>query len=105
MEKRKERRAYPRFKCEDPVEILCGKPLRLCKGVMRNFSIGGLYVEMSGPLQTGDMIVIKTTDDAIFDPVSFGSREQRSVEVRWCLEVGEEDARRYGCGMANVSGQ
>ena len=103
MEKRKKFRKYPRFKCEEPVEILGSKQLRHLKGVMRNFSIGGLYVEISDPLQAGDFIVIKTADDAILDPVSFGSRKQRQAEVQWYLEIGEGSARRYGCGIAYVT--
>ena len=103
MEKQKECRVYPRFKCEEPVQILGDKSRRFFKGLMLNFGVGGLYVEISAPLQAGDFIVIKTADDAIFDPVSFGSREQRQAEVRWCLEIGEGDARRYGCGIAYIS--
>lgn len=98
MEKQKECRVYPRLKCEEPVDILGGRPLKFFSALMLNFSVSGLYVEISDPLQSGDMIVVKPGDNAIFDPVTFGAREQRLAEVRWCLETDAGNARRYGCG-------
>ena len=104
MEKRKERRAYPRFKCIIPAVVLGGKSLRMSSVLMYNFSEGGVYFEISDPLQAGDIMALRTEENAILDPVGSGTWKQRLAEVRWSKMLGDGTARRYGCGIQYLRG-
>jgi hypothetical protein len=97
VEKQKKGRENPCFKCQEPVDILGGKPLKFFSALMLNFSASGLHIELSRPLQAGEMIVIKPGEKAILSPVSFGPRGQRLAKVRRCMEAGAENTRRYRC--------
>ncbi len=99
MEKQEARRAYPRFQCDVPVLVLGGKPLKFSYTSMRNFSLGGMYFELSDPLEAGDFIVVRTDDKVVVDLIISGTWKQRLMKVKWCtgLEAGDEE--RYGCGV------
>ena len=103
MEKQKERREYPRFKCEVPVVILRDKPMTPSSTLMLNYSKGGLYFEVSDPITAGVYIKIKTKGTPIFDPVGPSIFGYRPAEVRWCIEIGEGNTLRHGCGVQYVS--
>lgn len=76
---------------------------RFCSALMLNYSEGGLYFELSDPLETGAGIIVKTDDASILDPVGFGTWRRRPAEVRWCLKLEGTGARRYGCGVQYIN--
>jgi hypothetical protein len=103
MIKKLQRRAHPRIKCTVPIVVVKEKPRLPSSALMLNYSEGGLYFEISSPLDPGSYIAIKTDEDSILDPVGLGSREHRQAEVRWCLEIEISGSIRYGCGVQYLS--
>lgn len=102
MERRKQRRAHPRFKCTIPVVISKERPRVLSSALMLNYSEGGVYFEISDPLCPGSYIMIKTDDNSAIDPVGSGTWQHRRAEIRWCQEMAPGDSTRFGCGALFV---
>lgn len=105
MEKELQRRAHPRFSCAVPIVVVRDSPRRLSSALMLNYSEGGVYFELSSPLDTGSYVMVKTDDDPLLDSGGFGPARQCRAEVRWCLEIEIGGARRYGCGVQFINHQ
>ncbi len=99
MVEQRQRRAHPRFKCTIPIVVSRDMPQILSSALMLNYSEGGVYFEISDPLCPGAYVMIKTDDNSALDPVSSGTWHSRRAEVRWCLELDDRGASRYGCGV------
>ena len=70
--------------------------------LIKNFSDGGFYFEVSSPLDSGESILVRSDDNTIIDPVGSGTWTPRLAEIKWCMEVGTGKAFRYGCGAKYV---
>ncbi len=103
MTEHEQRRAHPRTHCTIPIVIERNNPRMLSSALMLNYSDGGLYFEISAPLETGDYIKVNTDDNSVLDPVSRDAWKQRRAEVRWCREIEISGSRRYGCGVQYLS--
>ena len=70
--------------------------------LMLNYSVGGLYFEISDPLETGSYVMVKTDDNSVLDPIGNGTWEHRQAEVRWCMPIETSESHRYGCGVQYI---
>ncbi|MFP4445491.1 MAG: PilZ domain-containing protein [Desulfosudaceae bacterium] len=101
----KQRRAYPRIRCEVPI-VLTTDPASPPhhSATMKNYSDAGLYFESSLELEEGMEILLKADDESVLDPVTAGTWEIRRAEVRWCMAVAVRDElTRFGCGVAYIA--
>ena len=103
MAEHEQRRAHPRIKCTAPIIILRDKPQMYSSALMLNYSEGGMYFEISDPLETGSYVMVKTDDNSVLDPIGCGTWNQRQAEVRWCMAIEASDSHRYGCGVQYIS--
>jgi hypothetical protein len=100
-----QRRVYPRVSCAVPIVVVRDSPRMLSSALMLNYSKGGVYFEISSPLDTGSYVMVKTDDAPVFDSAGFGSARQCRAEVRWCMEIEISGAKRYGCGVQFINNE
>ncbi|MFO8048116.1 MAG: PilZ domain-containing protein [Desulfosudaceae bacterium] len=100
----KQRRAYPRIKCEVPIIVKTdtSSPSHHT-ATMKNYSDAGLYFESSLSLEEGTRILVKADEESVLDPVTAGTWKIRKAEVRWCMTIDENNNSRYGYGVAYLS--
>ena len=84
-----ERRENKRFKCNTAILHNTCPPDFFYRGVMYNFSAGGLYFESDEDLLQGDKITvsIKNPPPQFFDK----ERQYFDVEVMWCSVLQASD--------------
>jgi hypothetical protein len=100
-----EKRGSPRNPTE--IEIICHPytstgAKRHPTGILRNCSIGGIYIEMPHEYKSGTILVIRTTR---YSPSSCaltsgeGLRTICLAEVRWQQDLSDHKLPRYGLGL------
>ena len=90
--------------CEVPIVVSMDKSKKddFDSAIMRNYCVGGFYLEIKRKLLSDPKIIVKTAEDSVLDPVSSGSWVSRKAEVRWCLEIAGSEPIRYGCGVQYI---
>ncbi len=97
-----DRRKHFRFGCEAVVVILRETALMPSSVLMKNFSVGGLFFEVSGPLDPGEYIRVKANKIPAIAPIGSSSDDSRQAEVKWCAKKEASGSRLYGCGVQYV---
>ena len=91
----KERRKHERIPCETPILHNTSPADFFYKGIMYNFSKGGLYFESNEDLLPGHEISISIKEP----PWQFlkESHQYFDVKIMWCLEIqGSSNQVGYG---------
>lgn len=71
-------------------------------GVLRNFSIGGSYIETSYKYKSGTILIVRMVRYPAIPSSMVDEQWPRSIylaEVRWWQELPGENAIRYGIGL------
>jgi hypothetical protein len=98
-------RTDERFASE--VEIICQpygstRTMRSVQGVIRNFSRGGLYIEIDHAFKAGTILMVRMVG-CPSSPSTTGCRDKpRSNclgEIKWRQDLGSEEAPHYGMGL------
>lgn len=98
-------RTDERFATE--AEIICQpygstRTMRSVQGVIRNFSRGGLYIEIDHAFKAGTILMVRMVGYPS-SPATAECREKpRSIclgEIKWRRDLGPVEAPRYGMGL------
>ena len=98
-------RTEERFATE--VEIVCQpygsiRTMRSVQGVIRNFSRGGIYIEIDHAFKTGTILMVRVVG-CQSPPSTTECREKpRSNclgEIKWRKDLGSEEAPHFGMGL------
>lgn len=94
----KDKRAYRRYEYQAPIVYEYGNTNSYYEATMCNHSMGGMCFESHYALPKGVEIFIKMKN---FAPDSSGpeSRAGYRAEVRWCMELEDNDSRHYKIGV------
>lgn len=94
----KDKRVYKRYEYQAPIVYEYGNTNNYYDALMCNHSMGGMCFESNYALPKGVEINIKMKN---FSPQSIGpeSRAKYRAEVRWCMELDEENAHSYKIGV------
>lgn len=99
MDAKSDKRAYARFYAKaNVVCVMEGDQYHCYDAQMFNYSIGGMYLETSQPLQQGMSISIRKPDwvSDVSDPLSY---TEHLAEVKWCKQIVTPDRTYYGAGV------
>ena len=99
MEKKANRRAYPRLHRENKIRYSMLGSEEYYDATLVDVGEGGLCMEVSRPLKTGTMIYVQLLN--VNEEVS-GLAAHRSSHgrVRWTRDLGCTDQTRFGIGVA-----
>jgi hypothetical protein len=94
----KDKRIYKRYNYQAPIVYEYGNTNSYYEAMMCNHSMGGMCFESNYALPKGVEINIRMKN---FSPHSNGpeSRESYRAQVRWCMELREDDSRSYKIGV------
>ena len=73
----------------------------LARGVMRNFSSQGSYVEIDRQFKSGTILIVRTIGTRSSSVVGKAGKV-RSIclgEIKWRQDLENENSRRYGMGL------
>jgi hypothetical protein len=82
------------------------RSIRQRAGILRNYSSGGIYLEIPHGYKPGTILVIRTTHSA--QPISFvspveGVRTICLAEVKWQQDLSDQTTTRYGMGLGYLN--
>ena len=94
----KDKRIYKRYNYQAPIVYEYGNTNSYYEAMMCNHSMGGMCFESNYALPKGVEINIRMKN---FSPHANGpeSRASYRAQVRWCMELGEDDSRSYKIGV------
>ena len=98
-------RTDERFATE--AEIVCHpysstRTMRSVQGVIRNFSRGGLYIEIDHAFKTGTILIVRMVGCQSSLSAPKCHEKPRSIclgEIKWQQNLGPKEALRYGMGL------
>ncbi|MDY6904466.1 MAG: PilZ domain-containing protein [Thermodesulfobacteriota bacterium] len=94
-----QRRAYKREQCEIPVLFSPAGSDRFHSAIMRNYSLGGVYIESQLALSKGMSVFIQTGHETPPQPAGDVFKDIRPAEVRWCMAIADTHPQKFGCGI------
>jgi hypothetical protein len=71
-------------------------------GIMKNFSIGGIYAELTAGFDLGTFLVIRVTGDSRGYSKDEGFQSVTVAEVKWSKLIPAEEETRYATGLKYV---
>lgn len=89
------------------VEVIC-RPytstgsVRSAKGVMRNFSSQGSYIETDVKFKSGTIIIVRLVGCLPTQSCADSDEKPRSIclgEIKWRQDLMDEEEGRYGMGL------
>ena len=101
-------RTDERFATE--AEIICQpygstRTMRSVQGVIRNFSRGGLYIEIDHAFKTGTILMVRMVGCQATPSTPECREKPRSIclgEIKWQQDLGPEEAPHYGMGLRYI---
>jgi hypothetical protein len=102
MEDQTENRSCDRHCQEVPITVSYFNNDRYYGATLLNYSEGGLYFESDFAFKSGTSIYIrleKKLTDLSEGKIHYGFRSATLGKVKWCKEISNKEAFRYGTGI------
>ena len=97
-----EKRIDHRRKCDASIVCAYFNKENVCNAKMLNYSRDGMYFESNSLFEEGSNIFFKIKDylfDATDPDLFEGLRTASLAQVKWCKNMGGQDASHFGIGV------